>query len=51
LYSFSKEERKEIFNPNNICQLDKYYDHPSTVAMSSFDLKKTPGFGIGLKAS
>ena len=31
--------------------MDKYYDLPSSVAMSVYDLKKTPGFGIGLKAS
>jgi len=31
--------------------LDKYYDLPSSVAMSVYDLKKTPGFGIGMKAS
>lgn len=36
---------------NDICQLDKYYDLKSTVAMSNYDLKKTPGFGIGVRAS
>ena len=30
--------------------MDKYYDLPSSVAMSVYDLKKTPGFGIGLKS-
>jgi hypothetical protein len=50
LYSFTKEERKPGIM-NDICQLDKYYDLKSTVAMSNYDLKKTPGFGIGVRAS
>lgn len=51
MYSFSKSPRKSIEVGMRKIYCDKYYDLPSSVSMSMVDHKKTPGFGIGPKAS